>query len=165
MSVIKSKRHPSKFEVIKHASELRISLTGLIVRNFGLKDTYVIARRKYRIGKELDPIMPKHAYILVKTKQKINNLASILESNVRGANTIYPTTLEECVKRRDYQNSAIVNCEQLYSELQYITTMFEVDINGFRQYVEGIDRQITLIKAWKTSDNHKFKGILAMGDI
>ena len=37
-----------------------------------------------------------------------------ITSNVRAANTIYPTNLHECEMRRDYQNTAIVNCEQLH---------------------------------------------------
>lgn len=45
-------------------------------------------------------------------------LASMLTSNVRAANSIYPTTLHEYEQRRDYQNTAIVNCEQLLKELQ-----------------------------------------------
>ena len=42
-----------------------------------------------------------------------------LDHFVRAANSIYPTTLHEYEKRRDYQNTAIVNCEQLLNCLLY----------------------------------------------
>ena len=67
--------------------------------------------------------------------------------------SIYPTTLHEYEKRRDYQNTAIVNCEQLLKELQRIVEIFEVDVNLYSRYVKAIDREIGLIKKWRQRDN------------
>ena len=54
--------------------------------------------------------------------------------------------------RRDYQNTAIVNCEQLLKELQRIAEIFEVDLNLYSPYVKAIDREIGLIKKWRQRD-------------
>ena len=54
---------------------------------------------------------------------------------------------------RDYQNTAIVNCEQLLKELQRIVEIFEVDVNLYSRYVKAIDREIGLIKKWRQRDN------------
>ena len=86
-------------------------------------------------------------------KTRIDQIASLLTNNVRAANSIYPTTLHEYEKRRDYQNTAIVNCEQLLKELQRVVEIFEVDINIYGRYVNAINREIGLIKKWRQRDN------------
>ena len=68
----------------------------------------------------------------------------MLTSNVRAANSIYPTTLHEYEQRRDYQNTAIVNCEQLLKELQRIVEIFEVDVNLYSRYVKDTLKNLLL---------------------
>lgn len=92
-------------------------------------------------------------YLMLNYKNRIDQLASMLTSNIRAANSIYPTTLHEYEQRRDYQNTAIVNCEQLLKELQRIVEIFEVDVNLYSRYVKAIDREIGLIKKWRQRDN------------
>lgn len=65
----------------------------------------------------------------------------------------YSIELHEYEQRRDYQNTAIVNCEQLLKELQRIVEIFEVDVNLYSRYVKAIDREIGLIKKWRQRDN------------
>lgn len=85
-------------------------------------------------------------------KSKVNQCASLITSNVRAANTIYPRTMHEYETRRDYQNAAIVNCEQLINELQRVVEIFDVDLNVYNRYVKAIDREIGLIKRWRQRD-------------
>lgn len=92
-------------------------------------------------------------------KNRIDQLASLLTNNVRAANSIYPTSMREYEQRRDYQNNAIVNCEQLIKELQRVVEIFEVDVNIYGRYVKAIDREIGLIKRWRQRDN-KIKSYL-----
>ena len=89
----------------------------------------------------------------------INDIASSLTNNVRAANSLYPTSLHEYEKRRDYQNIAIANCEQLIKELQRVVEIFEVDINIYGRYIRAINREIGLIKKWRQRDN-KIKSYL-----
>lgn len=62
-------------------------------------------------------------------------------------------------QRRDYQNAAIVSCEQLINELQRVVEVFEVDVNVYGRYIKAIDREIGLIKKWRQRDN-KIKSYL-----
>ena len=110
-------------------------------------------RVKYAYGKESAEDFSKYRYLMLNYKNRIDQLASMLTSNIRAANSIYPTTLHEYEKRRDYQNTAIVNCEQLLKELQRIVEIFEVDVNLYSRYVKAIDREIGLIKKWRQRDN------------
>lgn len=67
--------------------------------------------------------------------------------------------MREYEQRRDYQNNAIINCEQILKELQRIVEIFEVDVNTYGRYVNAIDREIGLIKKWRQRDN-KIKAYL-----
>lgn len=153
MSVLVSDRTESKFEAITYSIELHDMLIDLMQRSFGVKDLDQLVRVRYAHGKDATEDFSRYRYLMLNYKNRIDQLASMLTSNVRAANSIYPTTLHEYEKRRDYQNTAIVNCEQLLKELQRIVEIFEVDVNLYGRYVKAIDREIGLIKKWRQRDN------------
>jgi len=153
MSVLVSDRKESKFEAITYSMELYFMLVELMQRNFGVRDLNNLARIRYAFGKDDKEDFTKYLYLMQNSKIRINQIASVLTSNVRAANTLYPTSLHEYEKRRDYQNDAITNCEQLIKELQQIVELFEVDINIYGKYIKAIDREIGLIKKWRQKDN------------
>lgn len=159
MSVIVSERKESKFEAITYAIELHDMLIDLMQRSFGIKDLDRFVRHRYAYGKDDKEDFSKYRYLTLNYKKRIDNLASLLTSNVRAANSTYPTSMHEYEQRRDYQNSAIVNCEQLIKELQRVVEIFEVDINIYGRYINAIDREIGLIKKWRQRDN-KIKSYL-----
>lgn len=140
MSVLVSDRTESKFEAITYSIELHDMLIDFMQRSFGVKDLDQLVRVRYAHGKDAKEDFSRYRYLM-------------LTSNVRAANSIYPTTLHEYEQRRDYQNTAIVNCEQLLKELQRIVEIFEVDVNLYSRYVKAIDREIGLIKKWRQRDN------------
>lgn len=152
MSVLVSKRTESKFEAIIHSVELHDMLIELIQRNFGVKDIEKFVRTRFAYSIEEDEYA-KHRYLMQNFKSRVDQLASQLTSNVRAANSLYPTSMTEYERRREYQNNAIVNCEQLIKELQRVVEIFEVDINLYNRYVKAIDREIDLIKKWRQRDN------------
>lgn len=153
MSVLVSDRTESKFEAITYSVELHDMLIELMQRSFGVKDLDRLVRMKYAYGKDTTEDFSRYRYLMLNYKNRIDQLASMLTSNIRAANSIYPTTLHEYEQRRDYQNTAIVNCEQLLKELQRIVEIFEVDVNLYSRYVKAIDREIGLIKKWRQRDN------------
>lgn len=159
MSVIVSERKESKFEAITYAIELHDMLIDLMQRSFGIKDLDKFVRRRYAYGKDDKEDFSKYRYLMNNYKKRIDNLVSLLTNNVRAANSTYPTSMHEYEQRRDYQNSAIVNCEQLIKELQRVVEIFEVDINIYGRYINAIDREIGLIKKWRQRDN-KIKSYL-----
>lgn len=159
MSVLVSDRKESKFEAVTYSIELHDMLIELMQRGFGIKDLDQFVRIRYAYGKDNTENFAKYRYLMQNYKTRIDQLASLLTNNVRAANSTYPTSLHEYEKRRDYQNNAIVNCEQLIKELQRIVEVFEVDINIYGRYVNAIDREIGLIKKWRQRDN-KIKSYL-----
>lgn len=159
MSVLVSNRKESKFEAITYSIELHNMLIELMQRSFGVRDLEHFVRLRYAYGKDDREDFSKYRYLMQNHKNRIDQLASLLTSNVRAANSIYPTSVHEYEQRRDYQNNALVNCEQLINELQRVVEIFEVDINVYRRYVKAIDREIGLIKKWRQRDN-KIKSYL-----
>lgn len=81
--------------------------------------------------------------------------------NITAANSIYPTNESEYYDRRNYQNHAIGNCEQLLQEMQYIISVIPVDVNKFMPYTKMIVKEIQLLKGWRKSDNRILKSIRA----
>lgn len=159
MSVLASKRRESKFEAITYSVELHTMLLDLMQRNFGVKDLDHLVRVRYAYGKDETEDFAKYRYLMTNFKMRIDQLASQLTSNIRAANSTYPTNMREYERRRDYQNNALVNCEQLINELQRVVEIFEVDLNTYGRYVKAIDREIGLIKKWRQRDN-KIKSYL-----
>ncbi len=159
MSVLASKRKESKFEAITYSIEIHNMLIELMQRSFGIRDLDQVVRIRYAYGKDGREDFNKYRYLMQNSKNRIDQIASQLTNNVRAANSTYPTSMHEYEQRRNYQNSAIVNCEQLIKELQRVVEIFEVDINIYGRYVTAIDREIGLIKKWRQRDN-KIKSYL-----
>lgn len=153
MSVLVSDRKESKFEAVTHSIELHNMLIDFMQRNFGIKDLNTFVRMRYAYGKDDKEDFSRHIYLMQNFKNRMDQTASLLTSNVRAANTLYPTSVHECERRRDYQNNAIANCEQLIKELQRVVEVFDVDINVYGKYINAIDREIGLIKKWRQRDN------------
>ena len=78
---------------------------------------------------------------------------------------VYPSTELDLKERLEHQNQAIFACILLSKELKEIVRRFDVDLNKFDIYQEGIDREIGLIKRWKQRDNRLAKRILSKGGV
>jgi hypothetical protein len=165
MSVVASKRKESKFEAITYSVELHNMLMDFMLRDFGVKDLEHVVQIRYAYGKDATENFSRYRYLMVSFKKRIDNLANSLVNNVRAANSLYPTSLHEYEIRRDYQNVAIANCEQLTNELQLIVETFDVDINLYSRYIKAINREIGLIKSWRQHDNRFKSQIQKQGDI
>lgn len=172
MSVLKSKRKASQFEVFHRFYKMRKEVTDLLLRDFG----YDYNRAENKVAKmfggrsytELTPeeksrydrLMEKNRafdewFIEDERKVIVDCLRSIGE-NVFLANSIYPTYMEELIERRLYQDKAIGLCYRLTQELQYAIETLPVDVNKYLRFAEMIQTEINLLKGWRKSDN-KFK--------
>lgn len=71
-------------------------LIQFMQRSFGVKNFEKVIRSKY--GDSTDPgqEMSNSRFLMHRFKVRINDTAMLLTSNVRAANSIYPTTLHEC---------------------------------------------------------------------
>lgn len=153
MSVLAAKRKESKNEAITFSIELHNMLIELMQRSFGIKDVDRVVRIRYAYG--MDPVedFAKYRYLMTESKTQINHIATLLTCNLRAAKSLYPTSIHEYEKRRDYQNAGIVNCNQLIDQLQHVVEVFNVDLNVYGRYIKAIDREIELIKKWRQRDN------------
>lgn len=172
MSVLKSKRKASQFEVFHHFYKMRKEVTDLLLRDFG----YDYNRAENKVAKmfggrsyteftpeeksRYDRLMEKNRafdewFIEDERKVIVDCLRSIGE-NVFLANSIYPTYMEELIERRLCQDKAIGLCYRLTQELQYAIETLPVDVNKYLRFAEMIQTEINLLKGWRKSDN-KFK--------
>lgn len=176
MSVLKSKRKASQFEVFHHLYKMRKEITNLLLRDFGYsnekankrlvklfggknyteltvteQDRYTRLKQKYSSFDE---------WFIFDERQVIIDCLREITKEVFVANSIYPTCIEELTQRRLHQDEAIGQCYRLTQELQYAIETLPVDVNTYLRFGEMIQTEINLIKGWRKSDN-KFKGAIS----
>ena len=95
MSVLLGDRKESKFEAITYSIELHDMLILLMQRGFGVKDVDSFVRKKYAYGEISEENFAKYRELMRSFKSKVNQCASLITSNVRAANTIYPRTMAQ----------------------------------------------------------------------
>ena len=179
MSVLKSKRKASQFEVFHHLTKMRKEITDLLLRDFEYSFEKAESRLTKRFGgrpyDELDEAEKKtydrlkerweafdEWFITDQRKAIIDALRSIT-MEVYIANSIYPTYEEELIERRIHQDEAVGQCYRLTQELQYAIETLPVDVNTYLRFGEMIQKQINLIKGWRKSDN-KFRKEISQED-
>ena len=177
MSVLKNKRSVSSMEFYHNAIVLRREITMLLLRDFGIKDKVRSVKSLYGVpGMEPEDeqkfreIVEKYemkatiieeypAWLIDKMRNNIMNILHNMIMNITQANTIYPVCESEFYDRRNFQNHAIGNCEQLLQEMQYIISIIPVDAQKYMRYVDTIEKEIALLKGWRKSDNKILKKI------
>ena len=175
MAVPKGRRKESQFEVIRHFYRLRKDITDLLLRDFG----YSAKKSKQYMQKmfggknyeELSDEQREHCdkratknnafeewFIGYQRNTVIDCIRNATEY-IFAANSIYPNYMEELIERRIYQDKAIGQCYRLLQELQYTIETLPVNINKYVRFIEGIEKEIRLLKGWRKKDN-KFKEML-----
>ena len=171
MSVPVSKRTLSDLEFYHTAFKMRLAFTNLLLRDFAIKDkvrnlqvlsgmrgmseedTRALAEIAEKYGFK-QPVIERYPHWLIDHfRETILGLLRDLMQNITGANTIYAINEREYLERRSLQNRAIINCEQLLQEMQYVIHVIPCDIEKFMPYVEMIEKEIALLKGWRKSDN------------
>ena len=155
MSVLKSKRKESKFEVFHHAFNLRKRLTDVVFRNFGYKP-------KKRVGEtdaQFEIRKSAEEWFIQNEREFLINYTRSLIANLISANSIYPTNAYEYIERRNYQNFAIADCNKILQELQYAIESLYLNVNLYTNLALDIEKETSLIKGWRKSDN-RFKKVL-----
>lgn len=173
MSVLKSKRKASQFEVFHQFYKMRKEVTDLLLRDFGydLERTVKNISKKFfggRTYEELtleekdryDKLVEKDTafaeWFVKDERQAVVDCLRTIGEEVFTANSIYPTYMEELIERRLHQDRAIGQCYRLTQELQYAIETLPVDVNKYLRFAEMIQTEINLLKGWRKSDN-KFK--------
>ncbi len=143
MSVLKSKRKESQFEVFHHFYKMRQEITALMLRNFG----YDFVKAENRLAKwfgnkdypdltseeqeRYDRLLTKYesfdAWFLSEQRSVIKSCMGNICEYIFTANSIYPTNIEELTERRLLQDKAIGQCHRLTQELQYTIETLPVE--------------------------------------
>lgn len=175
MTVPKYKRTKSNVEFFHFAYRLNDNITRLLIKDFGIKrvnkdlkafaytakmeisdrENFIGLCNKYNINLESEyPLWIIEYYrtwILYILRQMIDNITQ--------ANTIYTSSENEFYFRRQYQWRAIGNCYQLLQAMQTAIRILPVDVEKYMPYVEAINKELELLKAWKKADNKKLEAI------
>lgn len=149
---------------------MRTKVTNLLLRDFGSKPkirTVENIAQTYKMSNEdaekyleiaskygITTVLDEFPYWLISDLRKsIMNCMRDMSNHITIANSIYPNSIYECDLRRQHQDLAIGQCEYLLQELQYIMTVIPLNINKLMPYVEMVEKELALLKAWRKSDN------------
>lgn len=137
MSVPKSRRKPSHFEVFHNATELQKEVVLYVMQDFGVTQDTSLAE----------------AHFLDLKFERIVNVCGDIIGDTNRANKMFVTNIDEYKARRMYQDKAIGSCEVLKQEIQSIIDIIpNININKYVRTVDLVQKEINLIKAWRKSD-------------
>lgn len=148
MSVKVSDRNESKLEAVFHATRVRQDIHDLCIRDFGIKDVDMIVRKKIAYRADPKANLEKYVLLMHQCKERLHFLADDLIATTRAANRIKMNTVARCDRRLEYQERALDTCEMLIGKIQDVVDIFWVDLNCYRQYIDSIDHEITLLRGW-----------------
>lgn len=133
MSVPKPQRSVSDMEFIRTARELQI---------------FTIRRCKS---------FPKRFSFYVSIP--LANAATRVYENVKRGNSIYPTNSHEVQMRRDCFLQANAELYSIVSQIEIAEELFNVDREVIHQWVQLVDKEITLIKGVMDADKKRYKSL------
>lgn len=137
MTVPKSKRNKSRFEVFHNMQAVQKELILYLMDDFGIT-------RNTNLGE---------AQFLDLKFERIINLCADIVGDIHRANDLFVTNLLEYEQRRLYQDKAIANCDVLKQELQsVIDVILGLNINKYKISIKLIDKELVLIKSWRKAD-------------
>lgn len=173
MSVLKNLRNLSNMQFYKTALFIRKELSEWMLREFGTTRNKKSVRQVIKDitpedQKTIDEIFIKYGrstnkeyqgeypeWFMDHERDTILKVLQELMENIVRANTLYVQkgNRTEYEQRRLYQDRAIGCCYVLYSELQYIRSLFATDLNKYVEILESIEKEVDLLKGWRMSDN------------
>ncbi len=169
-SIPKSKRSKSQLEALHEAYMLRWKITAELMASFA----YSQRKQEQHIQKLTRHIPDAEArkeaanaireteqnfagWFIMRERERIADFAQGIAEHLRAANTIYPQYMEEFKERRLEMDRAMVCCNKLQDELQYIAETLPSDKNKYMNVVLDAQRVFSMIKALRQSDNRFLK--------
>lgn len=172
MSVLARLRTESKLQVYVNALAIRKKIIFLLLRDLGVKSKVrrlqIITKgmeekdaekcqeiaQKYGMGSFMNEY-PE--WIIEKFRNTLWDLCTDLEHYIVNAQSIWATNNSEAEERRLNMNKAISTCEKILKEFEMMIEILPIDANKYIPYVEDIEKEIALLKAWRKSDNKRNK--------
>lgn len=170
MTQPKSKRPYSRFQILEDAKKIRNVTCALLLRDFGVKnrtrdpkfytkvsemiegdrDAFIELLRNYHMESGIVDQYP--SWYVDKLRNRVIDYVFNLVEYVEASN-IYPQTIHECNRCRDYQNLALSKLMDLYQWMDLAATTLPIDKNKFDQYFDLIEKEIASIKSLRKKDN------------
>lgn len=99
------------------------------------------------------------SWFIMRERDHIADLCRGICLHLRAANTIWPTYMSEFQERRLELDRAMMHCNMLQDELQYLMETLPADANRYTPIVLDVAKLFNVIKALRQSDNRFLKHI------
>ena len=111
-----------------------------------------------RIAKKISRKMKRFSvWFIGRERDRVADFCQGITLHLRAANTIWPTSKAEFDERRLEMDRALICCNQLQDELQYIAQTLPTDKNKYMNIVLEIQAEFEMIKKLRQSDNRFLK--------
>ena len=176
-NIPKSKRSESKLEALHSAYVLRRKITAELMATFGYSQKKLEAHLKKMTDYVEDPEEREkmsqairkteddfNSWFIMRERDRVADFCQGITEHLRAANTIWPTCMSEFEERRLEMDRALVCCNKLQDELQYIAETLPSDKNKFMNIVLEVQAEFDMIKKLRQSDNRFLKTIKKQQD-
>lgn len=143
MAIPKGKRRPSKDEFDAIYYRIHDDALDMIEHNF---------RAQPEIAAK------KEAYIKIASDKLMSYIWDLI-NHIKIANSLYPTTHEELVERRLEQDKALGTCFNILTLYELTMHTLKVKDDKGVPEIQHLSHGINSIKAWRLSDNKRFKDL------
>ena len=174
-NIPKSQRPKSKLEAIHKGYALRRRITAELMSSFA----YSQRKHEEHIARMTSHLQDEKAreemsakirqleedfsiWFIKRERDRIADFCQGITEHLRAANTIYPDAKNpafqaEISERRIELDRALICCNKLQDELQYIAEILPADKNKYMNIVLEIQALFDMIKALRKSDNRFLK--------
>ena len=169
-SIPKSKRSESKLEALHCAYELRRKITAELMATFGYSQKKLEAHLKkmtehVQAPEEREKMSNAireaedgfNSWFIRRERDRVADFCQGITEHLRAANTIWPTNMAEFEERRLEMDRALICCNKLQDELQYIAEILPADKNKYMNIVLEVQAEFDMIKKLRQSDNRFLK--------
>jgi hypothetical protein len=176
MSVVYGERGLSSMEFWRQARILEKIFMNLLLHDFGIKSRsrqpefyasvlkmeevdakqFADLCEKYHITKITDRF-PE--WMIETRRTQVLEILQRMKRCIRDANEVYPYYESEFYERRKYQDDAIRACGELYDVFTACYDTLPIDADRYDRITIEIEKEATLLKGWRKSDNRILKQI------
>ena len=104
-----------------------------------------------------------HSWFISRERDRVADFSQGITEHLRAANTIWPTNMAEFEERRLEMDRALICCNKLQDELQYIAETLPADKNKYMNIVLEVQAEFDMIKKLRQSDNRFLKKLQDSG--
>ena len=174
-NIPRSKRSESKLEALHRAYALRKKITAELMATFGysrkkleahvhkMTDYVQDPEEREKMSKTIKEVQDSfNSWFIKRERDRVADFCQGITEHLRAANSIWPQNIAEYEERRLEMDRAIVSCEKLQDELQYIAETLPADKNKYMNIVLEVEAEADTLKALRKADN-RFKKKIEQG--